>query len=154
MVYLSGGRDEGEAGEEKLEGGGTHFPRLRHPSPSLAEGEGASQERREWCDFISCPASSSSSPSSASASDSNDGVTFLPVAGNAVFWQNFDTAGRGHKETLHAGLPVTKGQKIGLNIWSWYQAGHRAPEEGEDDADEGGGNAYGVGTNENDKEEL
>ncbi|KAF1827589.1 uncharacterized protein K489DRAFT_386127 [Dissoconium aciculare CBS 342.82] len=112
MVYLSGGRDEGEAGEEKL------------------EGEEASQERREWCDFISCPASSSSSSSSASASDSNDGVTFLPMAGNAVFWQNFDAAGRGHKETLHAGLPVTKGQKIGLNIWSWYQAGHRAPEEG------------------------
>ena len=37
---------------------------------------------------------------------------------------NFDEQGRGHKDTVHAGMPVTRGTKIGLNIWSWYQAGH------------------------------
>ena len=27
------------------------------------------------------------------------------------------------KETVHSGLPVTKGVKVGLNIWSWWQRG-------------------------------
>ncbi|KAH8879111.1 hypothetical protein GQ53DRAFT_672747 [Thozetella sp. PMI_491] len=49
------------------------------------------------------------------------GATFRPVAGNAVFWENFrpDGTGRGFDETWHAGLPVQKGVKVGLNIWSW-----------------------------------
>jgi hypothetical protein len=84
-------------------------------------------------------------------------VTFLPLSGNAVFWQNFDSAGRGYKETLHAGLPVTKGQKIGLNIWSWYQAGHEPPldgEEDDDDGDDGEGDYDGQGEGRGGKEEL
>jgi prolyl 4-hydroxylase len=36
---------------------------------------------------------------------------------------NFDGEGRGVKETVHAGLPVTGGVKVGLNIWSWWQRG-------------------------------
>jgi prolyl 4-hydroxylase len=157
MVYLSGGEEDDDDGGERLEGGGTHFPRLRHPvsaaaasagkttpsSSSSSSGDEASapteqEEEDEWCKFIACPSNSDSSSIPA------DGVTFLPLAGNAVFWQNFDAAGRGYKETLHAGLPVTRGQKIGLNIWSWFQAGHEPPEEGEDDGEgDGDGDAKG-----------
>ncbi|TKA80630.1 hypothetical protein B0A55_01868 [Friedmanniomyces simplex] len=83
-------------------GGGTEFPRIARP---VGDGEG------KWCEFIECEGG-------------GEGVTFKPRAGSAVFWMNFDTDGRGYKETIHAGLPVTSGTKIGLNIWSWYQAGH------------------------------
>ncbi len=61
-----------------------------------------------WCEFIDC-------------SGSDEGVTFKAKAGNAVFWMNFDAEYKGYKETIHAGMPVTKGTKVGLNIWSWYQ---------------------------------
>ena len=54
-------------------------------------------------------------------------MTFKPRKGNAVFWMNFDSEGRGYTETIHAGMPVTSGTKVGLNVWSWYQAGHVAP---------------------------
>jgi prolyl 4-hydroxylase len=45
---------------------------------------------------------------------------FKVVPGNAVYWENFmaDGTGRGYEETWHAGLPVRKGVKVGLNIWS------------------------------------
>lgn len=87
-------------------GGGTHFPRL--PAP----------QNRKWCDFIECDGIVGA-----------EGVTFKPLKGGAVFWMNFDSDGRGYKETIHAGMPVVSGQKIGLNIWSWYQAGHNMPNE-------------------------
>lgn len=82
-------------------GGGTNFPRLERPK----------DER--WCNFVHC-----------GDQRGIEGVTFKAKKGNAVFWVNFDSEGRGYKETIHAGLPVSSGQKIGLNIWSWYQAGH------------------------------
>lgn len=47
------------------------------------------------------------------------GVEFKPIKGNAVFWVNMRSDGKGYEETYHAGLPVTEGFKIGLNIWSW-----------------------------------
>ncbi len=56
-----------------------------------------------------------------------EGVTFKPRKGSAVFWMNFDSEGRGYTETIHAVMPVMGGTKVGLNIWSWYQAGHVAP---------------------------
>lgn len=87
-------------------GGGTHFPRLPKP------------EDKKWCEFIEC-----------GADDNVAGVTFKPNKGAAVFWMNFDADGRGYKDTIHAGMPVTSGQKIGLNIWSWYQAGYQIPAE-------------------------
>ncbi|KAK4554970.1 hypothetical protein LTR86_008118 [Recurvomyces mirabilis] len=86
------------------EGGGTHFPKIPRPKDA------------RWCEFVDC------SP------EAEEGVAFKPRKGAAVFWSNFDAAGRGYKETIHAGLPVTSGTKIGLNIWSWYQAGHSAPQ--------------------------
>jgi hypothetical protein len=56
--------------------------------------------------------------------DLNKGVIFKPIAGNAVFWENMRSDGSGYAESWHAGLPVTKGVKIGLNIWSWLAEGY------------------------------
>ena len=96
MVYLSSG--------SVCEGGGTNFPRLEMP------------EDRRWCEFIECPGESRGKDRP------EDGVTFRVRKGAAVFWTNFDADGRGYKETIHAGMPVRSGTKIGLNIWSWFQA--------------------------------
>ncbi|PPJ56344.1 hypothetical protein CBER1_00720 [Cercospora berteroae] len=102
MVYL----------KDECRGGGTNFPRIERRS----DGE----DGRKWCRFIDCDESSS---------EGVEGVTFVPRKASAVFWANFDDEGRGYKETIHSGMPVLEGQKIGLNIWSWYQAGHKAPDE-------------------------
>lgn len=84
-------------GDGTLRGGETEFPLL----PSKADSR--------WCAFVDCPA------------QSQQGVAFKPVPGNAVYWENFrsDGSGRGFQETWHAGLPVVEGTKVGLNIWSW-----------------------------------
>lgn len=101
MVYLSSGED--------VEGGGTNFPRLERPAAAEdGGGEG------EWCDFIECDGEG--------GDEAPGGVTFKVRKGAAVFWRNFDGEGRGYKETIHAGMPVRKGVKVGLNIWSWFQA--------------------------------
>ncbi|KAF2663453.1 hypothetical protein BT63DRAFT_119218 [Microthyrium microscopicum] len=90
---------------EGCEGGGTEFPRLEKP-------KGA-----EWCEYIEC--------ADGEEEEERTGVTFRPVAGSAVYWENFKPDGRGWEELWHAGMPVRKGTKIGLNIWSWYQPGFR-----------------------------
>ena len=84
-------------------GGGTNFPLLTRPKDP------------KWCEWIDCDESPET------------GVTFLPKAGSAVYWENFDADGNGWREGLHAGMPVTSGVKVGLNIWSWYQKGHQPP---------------------------
>ncbi|ORY12134.1 hypothetical protein BCR34DRAFT_624486 [Clohesyomyces aquaticus] len=98
MVYL----------EANCTGGGTNFPRLRKP------------EEKSWCKFVEC--------GEGEREEGLEGVTFKPVKGNAVFWENLRPDGSGYDESWHAGLPVRSGAKIGLNIWSWYQKGY-APEE-------------------------
>ncbi|KXX79840.1 putative prolyl 4-hydroxylase 4 [Madurella mycetomatis] len=83
-------------------GGGTNFPRLEVPTDE------------KWCEkgIIDCD------------EPWERGVTFRPVEGNAVYWVNLlpghDRGGRrmGDERTLHAGLPVTGGGKIGMNIWT------------------------------------
>jgi prolyl 4-hydroxylase len=94
MVYLAA----------PSKGGGTEFPRLRHPG-----------KMGRWCEFVECEGDGPSG---------GEGVVFKARKGGAVFWMNFDEDGRGFKETIHAGQKVLEGTKIGLNIWSWYQAGH------------------------------
>ncbi len=86
-----------------LEGGGTEFPLLGRWT-----GDG------RWCAFVECGGEGDEAEGRA-------GTTFKPVAGNAIFWENFrpDGTGRGYEESWHAGLPVQKGTKVGLNIWSW-----------------------------------
>jgi prolyl 4-hydroxylase len=82
--------------EANCTGGGTNFPRLKIPKDE------------KWCEFIDCDA-----PYDA-------GVTFRPVSGNAIYWLNLEANGRTpHGDLLHSGLPVTSGQKVGLNIWTW-----------------------------------
>ncbi|PYH45484.1 oxidoreductase, 2OG-Fe(II) oxygenase family [Aspergillus saccharolyticus JOP 1030-1] len=94
MVYLG----------DDCEGGGTNFPRLKMPRAAAA--------LREWCRFLECPADA--------AAATTQGITFKPIKGNAIFWENLRPDGSGHPGTWHAALPVTSGTKIGLNIWSWY----------------------------------
>ncbi|CAI4220120.1 unnamed protein product [Parascedosporium putredinis] len=76
-------------------GGGTNFPVLDIPDDDPA-----------WCRFVDCD-------------EARDrGVTFRPIEGNVVFWQNVGPDGLGDDRTLHAGLPVTSGWKVGMNIWT------------------------------------
>jgi prolyl 4-hydroxylase len=53
--------------------------------------------------------------------EKKQGITFKPIKGNAIFWENLRPDGSGYPETWHAAYPVTSGTKVGLNIWSWYQ---------------------------------
>ena len=51
-----------------------------------------------------------------------NGVTFRPRVGSAVFWRNLRMGGDGNmvgdERTIHAGLPVVGGRKVGMNIWT------------------------------------
>ena len=90
-------------GQGSLEGGGTEFPLLE---PRLND-----ENRDNWCQLIECGESIEEAE--------GKGTTFKVKPGNAVYWENFMPDGRGYEETWHAGLPVTKGTKVGLNIWSF-----------------------------------
>ncbi|KAK0620906.1 hypothetical protein B0T14DRAFT_432644 [Immersiella caudata] len=87
-------------------GGGTNFPRLPMP------------EDTRWCSVIECE----------EGRDGYEGVTFKPVSGSAVYWENIYPNGTLHPGVRHASLPVKSGVKVGLNIWSWDDA-WRKPEE-------------------------
>lgn len=116
MVYLGA----------ECEGGGTNFPRLQMPAG------------KQWCRFLECDENETEPQAQTDGvragereSDSGqdgrleqskkDGITFKPIKGNAVFWENLRADGTGYTETWHAAYPVTSGTKVGLNIWSWYQ---------------------------------
>lgn len=89
MIYLSA----------NCTGGGTNFPRVQQPSDP------------RWCDVIACEGDDEY--------DEYPGVTFKPIAGSGIYWENFHPNGTPHTGTRHAALPVKSGEKIGLNIWSW-----------------------------------
>ncbi|GJC91496.1 2OG-Fe(II)oxygenase [Colletotrichum higginsianum IMI 349063] len=72
---------------------GTQFPQIAI--------DWASEDPR-WCEFVDC---------------AEKRLTFPPRAGNAIFWKNLREDGSLHEDTLHAGLPLQHGAKIGLNIW-------------------------------------
>ncbi|KAJ5507474.1 hypothetical protein N7527_009617 [Penicillium freii] len=74
---------------------GTRFPRLQV--------DWSARDAR-WCNFVDC--------------NSTQGLTIEAVPGAALFWRNIDSGGVGNKKTLHEGLPVNQGSKIGLNIWT------------------------------------
>ena len=94
------------------EGGGTEFPRIRGP-----------ELRGRWCEFLEC--GEEDGEGEMGRRRERVGVTFKPIGGNAVFWENLRPDGRGYEETYHAGLPVLSGWKVGLNIWSWGSARDR-----------------------------
>lgn len=79
-------------------GGGTNFARLTPP------------DEESWCEFIDCDR------------PFDEGVTFKPILGNAIYWENLHDDDTGHKMTLHAGMPVTTGNKMGMNMWTWKLA--------------------------------
>ncbi|KAK3681695.1 hypothetical protein B0T22DRAFT_472663 [Podospora appendiculata] len=79
----------------QCEGGATQFPHY--------EGFFA----RSWCKFIDCEDDSGAG-----------GVAFKPIVGNAVFWGNLYPNGTGHPGVWHAGMPVKRGRKVGLNIFT------------------------------------
>ena len=79
--------------EPETTGGGTNFPVLDVPKDEA------------WCGIVDCDR------------EWEEGVTFRPVVGNAVFWRNME-GGVGDERVLHAGMPVTGGGKVGLNIWT------------------------------------
>ena len=74
--------------------GGTRFPLLDAPRDE------------SWCHVVNCDAAW------------HEGTVFRPVPRNAVFWRNLHSDGQGNRNTLHAGLPVTSGSKLGMNIWT------------------------------------
>lgn len=47
----------------------------------------------------------------------NLNLRFRPKLGDALFWENCSTLTICHTNSLHQGLPPTKGIKYGLNIW-------------------------------------
>ncbi|KUI65442.1 Prolyl 4-hydroxylase 5 [Cytospora mali] len=140
MAWVDGSASDDGGGDGGLVGGGTEFPLLRRLSPD-----------DRWCRFMECDNAggggkredvvrdagadgaedaTAAAAAAAAAADSSEGdqgqhgstgAVFKPIAGNAVYWENFrpDGTGRGWDETWHAGLPVEKGVKVGLNIWTW-----------------------------------
>ncbi|KAI9833463.1 MAG: hypothetical protein M1819_003621 [Sarea resinae] len=99
--------------EDGCEGGGTEFPLLNKPL-------GMS---REWCQWVECEEVDEgvTGVSKEVEKTGGTGAVFKPKTGSAVYWENFKPDGKGDERTWHAGLPVKKGVKIGLNVWSWYQ---------------------------------
>lgn len=109
---------------DELEGGGTEFPLLETTPESNVP---------RWCDLIECEGESAGGQDGqgeqkklgnekkleGEEEGEGKGTTFKVVPGNAVYWENFAPDGRGYDETWHAGLPVKKGVKVGLNIWSF-----------------------------------
>jgi len=95
MVYL----------EANCTGGGTNFLRLKMPADL------------KWCQFIEC---GDNRPPGLEEIELK-GITFKPIKGNAIFWENLRADSKGYRETWHAALPVLLGTKVGLNIWSRYQ---------------------------------
>ena len=72
--------------------GGTYFSRL--PAPP----EGRSEDRF-------------------STTANRPGLVIVPRLGSGVAWLNLNGTGAEDERTLHAGLPVREGSKVGMNIW-------------------------------------
>lgn len=77
-------------------GGSTQFPRLNGKFSA------------KWCRFVDCEESEDGLEAG--------GVGFKPIAGNAIFWSHLHPNGTGHPDVWHAGMPVRRGTKYGMNI--------------------------------------
>ena len=94
-------------------GGGTQFPLV--DAPKLSYGMGGDGDGG-WCDIVDCDR------------PWEEGITFRPVEGNAIYWENLNAdgssammmanGGLGDPRVVHAGLLLTSGDKIGMNIWT------------------------------------
>ncbi|KAK4466082.1 hypothetical protein QBC42DRAFT_259966 [Cladorrhinum samala] len=80
------------------EAGATYFPHLPPPpAEMMGDSEGGSERYQ--------------------TTQNGTGLAVMPRLGSGLFWQNLHPNGTGDERTLHAGLPITKGTKIGMNIW-------------------------------------
>lgn len=83
---------------DDLEGGETFFPRIPTPMDvSLSTNPGVV---------------SINNSSGASA------LAVKPISRSAVFWVGMKSNDMVNWDTIHEGLPVTRGEKIGMNIWA------------------------------------
>lgn len=100
--------------EADCEGGATRFPEVRRT---------AWRSKKAWCGkgWVEC-----GEEGGKEGEKEKEGLAVRPVVGNALFWVNFREDGSGHEGTLHAGMPVVEGTKIGLNIWTYGKV--KAPE--------------------------
>ncbi|KAK1953611.1 hypothetical protein LY78DRAFT_730756 [Colletotrichum sublineola] len=73
---------------------GTEFPRIKINWEN---------EDSKWCDYVDCDSKT---------------LTIKPKPGNAIFWRNRRDDNSIHPDSLHAGLPLHKGTKLGINIWA------------------------------------
>lgn len=83
---------------DDLEGGETYFPRI----PPPAELSPAANQP-----FVSIN-NSSGAPA----------LAVKPISRSAVFWLSLKQDGSLDFDTIHQGLPVTKGEKMGMNVWA------------------------------------
>ncbi len=86
-------------------GGGTNFPMLDLDAKGGGDGEGG-DGGEGWCGVVDCDV------------EEEEGVTFRAREGNAVFWVNLREDGGGDERTLHKGVRVDRGRKVGMNIWT------------------------------------
>jgi hypothetical protein len=101
-----------------LEGGGTEFPLLRGVDDE-GEEEEEDKDGGRWCELVECGSGANATSEEGGGAGGGEGLVFKVKPGNAVYWENFRPDGRGYEETWHAGMPVKKGVKVGLNIWSF-----------------------------------
>jgi prolyl 4-hydroxylase len=73
---------------------GTKFPHLKYDWE---------HEDERLCNYVECGTNS---------------LVVKPIEGSAIFWRNLHENGEGNEKTAHAGLPLSSGTKIGLNIWT------------------------------------
>ncbi|KAJ9602823.1 hypothetical protein H2200_012603 [Cladophialophora chaetospira] len=76
-------------------GGETYFPKVKAlPSKAFAEDERFS------------------------STDTDMGIAIRPIPKNAIFWVNLFPNGTRDDRTVHAGVTLEGGSKIGMNIWA------------------------------------
>lgn len=95
FAYLACDPHDSDPSATECAGGATRFPDYTQPFEAA------------WCDVMDCE-----------DEEEHGGVAFKPIPGNAVFWSNIHPNGSYHEGTLHAGMPVQRGLKVGLNIWT------------------------------------
>ncbi|KAK4147278.1 uncharacterized protein C8A04DRAFT_24520 [Dichotomopilus funicola] len=83
--------------EADCEAGSTYFPHLPSPPAGIQETDADAGRY--------------------TSTQKGTGLAVLPRLGSGLFWLNLHPNGTGDPRTLHAGLPVTSGKKIGMNIW-------------------------------------
>lgn len=101
--------------DDACDGGGTHFPNLQDVP-----------KKGGYCELVECEEERENGGDGEGEMEGEieehghdgRGVVFRPRKGAAVFWKNVRENGEGHEGTLHKGMEVLAGTKLGLNIWT------------------------------------